>query len=372
MKAEAASALCHLSAYDCFVEASRHLLQARHSFLCSSSRSFKAPKMASSPAPLVTSQPQSESPSDTATSSGSEGKPGISWPLERPIHSGVFTQRVEEEVRRKSDTTAAAVGNPSKSTISHQDLLPGHKRSQSGIAARSFALGLTFGISVLLYFYLSFEKKSRLWRPWFFLAALSLFHFLEFWTHARYNLPNATISTFLLFTNGMAYNLAHTSAMIETILTSTVFPQWQSHVAYRWVQLLGFGLVVIGQIARTVAMVTASTNFHHHVQTKQRQGHELVKHGIYAWLRHPSYFGFFWWAVGTQLVLGNVLCFFVYVLVLWRFFFRRIKGRLIMVASAGTINAKLEIVEEKHLINFFGDDYVQYRAKTMVGIPFIP
>src|SRR5215469_614878 len=138
--------------------------------------------MASSSTPLVTD-------SDTATSSGSDGTPGISWPLERPIHSGIFTQRVEEEVRRKSDIAAAAVGNPSKSTIAYEDLLPGHKRSQSGIAIRSFALGLTFGTSVLLYFYVALEKHTRLWRPCFFLAALSLFHFLEFWTHARYNLP---------------------------------------------------------------------------------------------------------------------------------------------------------------------------------------
>ena len=304
-------------------------------------RKLKLQKMASPSAPLVTSQPESESPSDTATSSGSDGKPSISWPLERPIHSGVFTQRIEEEVRRKSDMAAAAVGNPSKATIAYDELLPGRRRSQSGIAVRSFALGLTFGTAVLLYFYVAFEKQGRLWRPWFFLAALSLFHFLEFWTHARYNLPNATISTFLLFTNGMAYNLAHTTAMIETILTSTLFSKWQAHVAYKWVQLLGLGLVIIGQIARTVAMVTATTNFHHHIQKKQRQGHELVTHGIYAWLRHPSYFGFFWWAIGTQLVLGNVFCFFVYVLVLWRFFFRRIKGRLAMFILVEAIDTEL-------------------------------
>jgi protein-S-isoprenylcysteine O-methyltransferase len=290
---------------------------------------------------MASSSTPHESSPDSATSSGSDGKPGISWPLERPIHSGVFTQRVEEEVRQKSDIAAAAVGNPSKATVAYEDLLPGHRRSQSGIAIRSFALGITFGTSLLLYFYLAFEKQARLWRPWFFLTTLSLFHFLEFWTHAHYNLPNATISTFLLFTNGMAYNLAHTTAMIETILTSTIFHQWQSHVTYRWVQLLGFGLVIIGQIARTVAMVTATTNFHHHVQKKQRQGHELVKHGIYAWLRHPSYFGFFWWAIGTQLVLGNVFCFFIYVLVLWRFFSRRIKGELSMHIQVEVIDTEL-------------------------------
>lgn|SRR5579871_5007608 len=133
--------------------------------------------MASSSTPLVTTQqPESESYSETATSSGSDGKPGISWPLERPIHSGVFTQRIEEEVRKKSDIAAAAIqGNPSsKSIIAYEDLLPGQKRSQSGIAIRSFALGLTFGTSVLLYIFVAVEKQGRLWRPWFFLAALSL------------------------------------------------------------------------------------------------------------------------------------------------------------------------------------------------------
>lgn len=27
--------------------------------------------------------------------------------------------------------------------------------------------------------------------------------------------------------------------------------------------------------------------------------------------------------------------------------------------------------EEKHLIAFFGNDYVKYRVKTWIGIPFI-
>jgi protein-S-isoprenylcysteine O-methyltransferase len=41
-------------------------------------------------------------------------------------------------------------------------------------------------------------------------------------------------------------------------------------------------------------------------------------------------------------------------LVLWRFFSRRISG------------------EEELLVAFFGDDYVRYRKRTSVGIPFIP
>lgn len=35
--------------------------------------------------------------------------------------------------------------------------------------------------------------------------------------------------------------------------------------------------------------------------------HQLVKTGIYAWSRHPSYAGFVWWALGTQVRTGTSL-----------------------------------------------------------------
>ena len=171
--------------------------------------------------------------------------------------------------------------------------------------------------------------ESRLWRPPFFLACLGLFHFLEFWTHAMFNLPNATISAFLLFDNGWPYMLAHTTALFETTITSIYFPQWQARFCPYIAELplvlwLGLALTVVGQVVRSMAIAKAGTNFNHQIQHKKKDTHELVTDGIYAILRHPSYFGFFWWAVGTQVVLGNVFCFWVYVFVLWRFFSRRI------------------------------------------------
>lgn len=74
-------------------------------------------------------------------------------------------------------------------------------------------------------------------------------------------------------------------------------------------------------------MVQAGSNFNHTVQAERKEGHTLVQHGVYAVLRHPSYFGFFWWGLGTQLVLGNVVCFAGYALVLWRFFYKRIHSK---------------------------------------------
>ncbi|KFY44377.1 hypothetical protein V495_03489 [Pseudogymnoascus sp. VKM F-4514 (FW-929)] len=109
---------------------------------------------------------------------------------------------------------------------------------------------------------------------------------------------------------------------------------------------LGLLLVPLGQLVRSLAMVQAGGNFNHIVQARKASTHQLVTSGIYSVSRHPSYFGFFWWGLGTQLVLGNVVCFVGYAGVLWVFFKRRIAG------------------EEEYLVRFFGREYIDYRART--------
>lgn len=47
---------------------------------------------------------------------------------------------------------------------------------------------------------------------------------------------------------------------------------------------------------------------------------------LHSWFRHPSYAGFFYWALGTQLVLQNPISFAMYAVVLWRFFYYRTRG----------------------------------------------
>jgi protein-S-isoprenylcysteine O-methyltransferase Ste14 len=55
---------------------------------------------------------------------------------------------------------------------------------------------------------------------------------------------------------------------------------------------------------------------------------------LYAYFRHPSYFGFFWWGIGTQVMLGNTLCLVAYAGVLWYFFMKRITRKYFMLAMA--------------------------------------
>ena len=217
-------------------------------------------------------------------------------------------------------------------------ILPDGRQSLAGISIRAHLLGVALGVCASAGAALT-ASSSELWRVPFFFGILALFHFLEFYTTAAHNTPAAGVSAFLLTSNGSAYNIAHSLAALETLLSHSVLrypgvlpaPVQTSKLA------IGVGLVVVGQVARSVAMAQAGTNFNHTVQSHRKQGHELVTRGIYAWLRHPSYFGFFWWGIGSQLVLGNVVCLIGYALVLWRFFSARIASTSCARSGLGAV-----------------------------------
>ncbi|KAJ9299651.1 hypothetical protein DTO271G3_2535 [Paecilomyces variotii] len=287
--------------------------------------------------------------SNTATSSGSDpnaGNSNISWPMERPV------ERTEWPPVRPAGNGSA---NPS-STLDPSNY-PGGKKALSGISLRAFCLGIGFGVSTCLTVFLL--PSTTLWRVPFFIAALCLFHFLEYYVTARYNTRHASISAFLLSANGWAYNVAHGSAVAECILSRLFLPEsyfQRTTIIFAGINLqvlVGLALMIVGQVFRTLAMAQAGSNFNHTVQVVRKEGHTLVKSGVYSLFRHPSYFGFFWWGLGSQLVLGNMVCFWTYAIILWKFFSARIQR------------------EEAYLIHFFGDEYLEYKKHTGVGIPGI-
>ncbi|KAJ5703363.1 hypothetical protein N7493_011752 [Penicillium malachiteum] len=304
-----------------------------------------------------------------AITSGSEptsGNPDISWPTERASHiPSEWHPSSLRPGRRTSDISSTSSDSATRDTDPSN--FPEGSKSLAGISLRAFCLGTSLGVASTVTICLSILSPTPFWRVPFFIAALSLFHFLEFYITAAYNTPSADVKAFLLSSNGWAYNVAHGAAMVECLASSYFWPggsvlgHWLSisvpifgnQVSLSLLLILGFFLTVLGQTVRSFAMAQAASNFNHHVQSEHRQGHVLVTHGLYRHLRHPSYFGFFWWGLGTQLVLGNVVCFFGYFFVLWKFFDTRIKR------------------EEAFLVRFFGADYVQYRQATPVGIPGI-
>jgi protein-S-isoprenylcysteine O-methyltransferase len=258
----------------------------------------------------------------------------ISLPVGRPKELGKWTPEFDAELRAREASNAQLRGSSAQApNVLSTEFFPQGKRSLSGIAVRAFCLGNAFVLGLVMTVLLAYFE-SRFWRPWLFLSTLSIFHFLEFYTTAAYNTPKAWIASFLL-TNGDQYRQAHTMAFIETCVTSYFFPSWQAKVHTPVVLALGIILVVVGQTVRSIAMAQAGTNFNHTVQSKKNDDHELVTTGLYTYFRHPSYFGFFWWGVGTQVMLGNTVCFLGYVGVLWYFFSRRISRKLAKQSLTG-------------------------------------
>lgn len=96
----------------------------------------------------------------------------------------------------------------------------------------------------------------------------------------------------------------------------------------------GAALVFGGQVVRTLAMATAAQSFTHFVSSSKKDDHVLVTHGIYSWSRHPSYVAFFYWAVGTQVLLANPVAAIGFARVLWTFFNSRIQGHALLSVPA--------------------------------------
>ena len=277
--------------------------------------------------------PPNESMSMNGTSSVQQNSSDyLAWRPPRP-------PRPASSVSPPLAATNATMPAPKPAAIVDLSTYPNGKRALSGISLRAFLLGTGLGISLCCSIFLVLNSSNNpLWRVPFFLASLCLFHFLEFYITAEYNTREADISAFLLSSNGWAYNIAHGSAVVECLIGYGVFPesryfsslfqqfqfQPELHYGIKISVVLGMSLMALGQTVRTLAMAQAGSNFNHTVQAEYKEGHTLVRNGVYALSRHPSYFGFFWWGLGTQLLLGNAVCFVGYTLVLWKFFYGRI------------------------------------------------
>ena len=175
-------------------------------------------------------------------------------------------------------------------------------------------------------------------------VAVCVFHILEFYITAHYN-PTRLYDDSFLLQNGAEYLVAHCAGLAEHLLEMRFAPQLKTS----WAGFAsGLALVVAGQALRTLAMVHSGSNFSHRVAV-----HELVRTGIYGMMRHPSYAGFYCWAIGTQVMLGNPVVALGFALKLHGFFSTRIAD------------------EEQHLERFFGEAYVHYRRDVRSGVPLV-
>ena len=117
------------------------------------------------------------------------------------------------------------------------------------------------------------------------------------------------------------------------------------------ITLIGICFIVIGISFRAWAVNRLGKFFTATVQIKE--DHNLITSGPYTIVRHPSYSGAFMAIVAGGIVLESVIGFVISVIAMSIAYYVRIG------------------IEEKELIACFGNDYIQYKKRTKMIIPYV-
>lgn len=208
------------------------------------------------------------------------------------------------------------------------------------IGAISFILASTATCSAIVAACSLYNANFFLLQLSSWLLFLSTFHTLEYYLTVLFHPQDATSKSFLL-THSPQYHTAIAAALAEWCVEWLLFGHYKRMLA-SIITPLGIVLCTIGQFTRSSSMFTAGRSFTHLVSDQKSDEHTLITHGLYSYMRHPSYAGWFLWSLATQLILCNPLALCAYAYVSYKFFSNRI------------------IYEEYRLFQFFGQQYEQY------------
>jgi protein-S-isoprenylcysteine O-methyltransferase Ste14 len=117
------------------------------------------------------------------------------------------------------------------------------------------------------------------------------------------------------------------------------------------IPVVGLGLIILGMIIRFAAIISLGRFFT--VDVTIREGHRLKTDGLYRFVRHPSYAGSILSFIGFGLSLNN-----------W------ISLPVISLPVTLAIIYRIHI-EEKLLLQEFGEEFREYRKKTWRLVPLI-
>ena len=204
-------------------------------------------------------------------------------------------------------------------------------------------LVLCYSASVILF------AKTIYYHLFLYFITLCIYHYAEFFSELLFHFKDLQKDAFLIYEN-KRWVISTGSSFAEYIIEIFFFRKYKDIKLFF---IIGLAMTIIGQYFRIAALFTGKSNFTHKIQMVKRKNHVLVKHGVYSICRHPSYFGFFIWSVGIEIMCINPLCTIAFTYILFQFFKKRIQE------------------EEKYLIKFFGMEYIKYRKSVGILIPFI-
>jgi protein-S-isoprenylcysteine O-methyltransferase Ste14 len=117
------------------------------------------------------------------------------------------------------------------------------------------------------------------------------------------------------------------------------------------ISVIGLYIIIVGMVLRFISIWTLGNYFT--VDVTIRDNHKIKKDGFYRVIRHPSYSGSLLSFIGFGISLNNWLSLTTVVILVMISFLYRIK------------------VEEKILIDQFGNEYLEYKRNTYRLIPWI-
>jgi len=146
----------------------------------------------------------------------------------------------------------------------------------------------------------------------------------------------------------MAFGSAYSLALLDFYWLR---PHW-ALLEWNWIwAVTGCGLFLLGQTIRVISIRALGRFFT--VTVRLHPEHHLIQEGIYKRIRHPAYTGLFLGMAGYVTLFASVI------------------GYALLIFLALPAMVYRIRVEEKVLIEKFGDEYREYSRKAKRLVPFL-
>ena len=208
-------------------------------------------------------------------------------------------------------------------------------------------------ICISMFFYIGIKlQETDFYQFGLYMMSLSIYHYLEYCFWLMYHFEKVNPDSFLI-NQGKFYTLAISLSFVEYFIEIYLIPSLKLSMISTFFTICGIIITKIGHVFRVGAEFTAKSNFTHQIRIHKKAEHKLVTHGVYSISRHPGYFGWYLWSVGTQIMTWNPIWTIGFYFASYSFFKDRIE------------------TEEELLVEFFGDQYIEYRKRVPTRIPYI-
>ena len=212
-----------------------------------------------------------------------------------------------------------------------------------------YLIGLSLSIIFSFSITMSFFANSIYYPLYLYFVTLSIYHYSEYLSVLVYHFEKISCEYYLI-NHSKSWIISTVASFSEIIIETYYFNEFKK---IKILFVIGLIMTIIGQYFRIAALFTGKKNFTHRIRYNKVEEHKLITNGIFSVSRHPSYFGFFIWSVGIEIMCCNPICTLAFTIILFKFFKKRI------------------LIEEQLLIQFFGEKYLEYKKSVPILIPFI-